>query len=135
MDLYSVRYSSLFDHICVVCVFIKMPGQEANRKRKREVLTFEKKVEIIMKLDKGESVLSLTKQYNVGKSTVYDLKMQRSEILEFASQLDSQEGSSKRKTMRGSEHKKLDEAVYLWFTQRRSRGEPISGPLICEKAL
>lgn len=25
--------------------------------------------------------------------------------------------------------------MYIWFTQRRSLGEPISGPLICEKVL
>lgn len=29
----------------------------------------------------------------------------------------------------------LEDAVYLWFTQRRSLGELIWGPLICEKAL
>ena len=30
---------------------------------------------------------------------------------------------------------KLEDAVYVWFTQKRSMGEPISGPLLCEKAL
>ncbi|KAI4458302.1 homeobox-like domain superfamily [Holotrichia oblita] len=30
---------------------------------------------------------------------------------------------------------KLEDAVYLWFVQKRSQGEPISGPLLCEKAL
>lgn len=29
----------------------------------------------------------------------------------------------------------MDDAVYLWFTQRRRLGEPISGPVLCEKAL
>ncbi|GFV07824.1 uncharacterized protein TNCV_305721 [Trichonephila clavipes] len=29
----------------------------------------------------------------------------------------------------------LDPALYLWFSQRRSKGDPISGPLLCEKAL
>ncbi|GFW11319.1 hypothetical protein TNCV_3808391 [Trichonephila clavipes] len=26
-------------------------------------------------------------------------------------------------------------ALYLWFSQGRSKGDPISGPLLCEKAL
>ncbi|PRD29514.1 UNVERIFIED_CONTAM: hypothetical protein NCL1_29157 [Trichonephila clavipes] len=29
----------------------------------------------------------------------------------------------------------LDHALYLCFSQRRSKGDPISGPLLCEKAL
>ena len=32
-------------------------------------------------------------------------------------------------------NKALEDAMYVWFSQRRSLGEPISGPLICEKAL
>ncbi|GFU77073.1 hypothetical protein TNCV_1701551 [Trichonephila clavipes] len=29
----------------------------------------------------------------------------------------------------------LDRALYLWFSQRRSKSDPISGPLLCEKNL
>ena len=29
----------------------------------------------------------------------------------------------------------LDKALYLWFSQKRSQGLFISGPLLCEKAL
>ncbi|PRD23631.1 UNVERIFIED_CONTAM: hypothetical protein NCL1_45867 [Trichonephila clavipes] len=28
----------------------------------------------------------------------------------------------------------LDRALYMWFSQRRSKGDPISGLLLCEKA-
>ena len=31
--------------------------------------------------------------------------------------------------------KKIDEAIFLWFSQERQKGVPISGPLIQEKAL
>ena len=31
--------------------------------------------------------------------------------------------------------KKLDQAVYMWFKQRRMKEEAISGPLLCEKAV
>ncbi|XP_023224155.1 jerky protein homolog-like [Centruroides sculpturatus] len=37
--------------------------------------------------------------------------------------------------MKMAENKDLDTAVYTWFMQVRSQGQPISGPLICEKAL
>lgn len=29
----------------------------------------------------------------------------------------------------------LDDAVYKWFTQKRCQGEPISSPILCEKAV
>lgn len=29
----------------------------------------------------------------------------------------------------------LDDALYKWFTQKRAQGEPISGPILCEKAV
>jgi hypothetical protein len=30
---------------------------------------------------------------------------------------------------------KVEEAIYKWFMQKRSAGQPISGPILCEKAL
>ena len=53
----------------------------------------------------------------------------------FVSALDNLAMSKKRKVMRIAEDNKLDEALYLWFIQRRSQGMPISGPILCEKAL
>ncbi len=49
--------------------------------------------------------------------------------------MDNKEGSTKRKTMKSAENEKLEEAVYVWFIQCRSKGDPISGPMVREKAL
>lgn len=100
-------------------------------KRKQKFLTIESKVEILNRLAKGESATSLAKFYDVGKSTITDIRNKKKEILRFASKL----GSKKRKTMRTAKDATLDDAVFLWFTQRRSVRQPISGPLLCEKAL
>ena len=40
----------------------------------------------------------------------------------------------KRKIMRMAADDKLDEALYLWFVQKRSQGMPVSGPVLSEKA-
>lgn len=47
---------------------------EKKKKRNRNVLSIEKKIEIIKKLDKRENVQCVMKFYNVGKFTIYDLK-------------------------------------------------------------
>ena len=40
-----------------------------------------------------------------------------------------------RKVMRQENDNALDKALYLWFVQQRSLGAPVSGPILCEKAL
>lgn len=60
----------------------------------------------------------------------------RNRIVEFASQMESSDGRPKKhKTMKKATNEALDEAVYLWFLQKRSEGIPLSGPIICEKAI
>ena len=41
----------------------------------------------------------------------------------------------KAKVIRVGKDVQLDKAIYLWFKQKRMKGIPISGPLLCEKAL
>ncbi|CAG9790266.1 unnamed protein product [Diatraea saccharalis] len=37
--------------------------------------------------------------------------------------------------MKTSQNEILENAVFTWFLQKRACGQPISGPLLCEKAL
>ncbi|GFT06791.1 jerky protein homolog [Trichonephila clavipes] len=112
--------------------FIGYIGQP---KRKRDVLNIQTKLEILNRLAKKESEASLTQFYNVGKSTIFDIKKSRESILNFASKLDSKDGLKRRKTMREANDAVLDRALYLWFSQRRSKGVPISDPMLYEKTL
>uniref|UniRef100_K7F690 HTH CENPB-type domain-containing protein n=1 Tax=Pelodiscus sinensis TaxID=13735 RepID=K7F690_PELSI len=40
-----------------------------------------------------------------------------------------------RKTTKKCEYEKVSEALFLWFTQQRDKGMPITGPILQEKAL
>lgn len=104
-------------------------------KRKRVVLTIEDKLNILEQLERGVSGAILSRQYGVGTSTISDIKKQSQAIKDYASKLDSQDGSSKRKTMKLAENQELESAMYAWFIHMRSQGQPINGPIICEKAL
>lgn len=104
-------------------------------KRKRVVLSLSDKLKIVDRLKKGASGSSLAREFGVGNSTITDIKKNSESIIKFACVLDSEEGSLHRKTMKMAENQDLDTAVYTWFVQVRSQGQPISGPLICEKAL
>lgn len=106
------------------------------QKRKRAVLTLEKKLEIIEALKKGATAVTLSVQFNVPRTTINDLKKKSTEIEQYASQMESLDGRTKqRKTMKGAANEALDTALYLWFIQKRSEGVPLSGPIVAEKAL
>lgn len=110
-------------------------ASQASLKRKHKTLNIEDKLQILEKLKKGESGASLAREFGVGKSTITDIKSKQDAIFKYTSQQDSNEGPKNRKTLKLATNMALEDALYLWFTQRRSLGEPISGPLLCEKAL
>ncbi|XP_053954505.1 jerky protein homolog-like [Anastrepha ludens] len=103
-------------------------------KRKRVVLSITDKVKIIEQLNKGVSNKFLAETYNVGTSTISNLKKNSSAILKFASNLQFEDGSPSRKNMKTAENKELEQAMFKWFLQQRSIGNPLSGPILCEKA-
>jgi len=110
-----------------------MESISASNKRKRNVLTMEQKIEILTKLDKGETIVSLSRDFNIGKATVSDIKKNRHAIMDFASKMDSGDRIKRRKAMKVAKNQDLDKAMEMWFIQKRTLNESISGPLICEK--
>ena len=64
-----------------------------------------------------------------------DIKKNRKKILEFSSKMVEMGMSRKAKVMKLGDDDKLDQAVYLWFKQKRMEGMPISGPMLSAKAL
>ncbi|CAH0725634.1 unnamed protein product, partial [Brenthis ino] len=95
-------------------------------KRKRVVLSLADKLKIIEQLDKGVTGKKLSEIYGVGQATISDIKNSKSTLLNFVSVLENEDGSSSRKTMKTATNKNLED--------ERSMGNPISGPILCEKA-
>lgn len=111
-------------------------SKQTSSKRKRNVLSIETKLKIIEELKKGASAVSLSVKYDVPRTTINDLKKDSSKIEEFASRMETLDGQpKKRKTMKSATNGTVDTAVWLWFVQKRSEGVPLSGPMVCEKAI
>lgn len=67
--------------------------------------------------------------------TVGDIKKKEAKIRPFASTMDSMDISKKGcMVQRLADDDKLDETVYLWFTQKLSQDMLVSRPVLCEKA-
>jgi len=105
-------------------------------KRKRVVLKFNQKLEIIKRLKKGETATNIVQIYGVGRTTVNDLKRDAEKIEQHVSLMQSNDGDVKsRKTMKLTKYEQLDNIMYQWFVQVRSQGIPLSGPIIMAKAI
>lgn len=106
------------------------------QKRKRVVLSLVDKTEIIKRLRNGETATKIALDYGIGRTTVNDIKKHQDKIEHHVSQMESVDGATKkRKTMKLAANEDLDSALYQWFVQNRTSGVPISGPLICAKAI
>ncbi|KAJ8928597.1 hypothetical protein NQ314_018803 [Rhamnusium bicolor] len=101
-------------------------------KRKHNTLNLEEKVKILKLIESGESFANIASKYGVGKSTVGDIKKNTTKILEYVSSGDKGVGS--RKTLKLSAYPAMEKSLYTWFLQERSRGTPLSGDILCEKA-
>lgn len=108
---------------------------ESSAKRKRVVVSMETRLQVLKRIDRGESVAKICRELNVGKSTVNDWRRDRSSIEDFCLKIESDKTLSTRCTKKKPHCDIVDEALWLWFLQERRRGTPISGPILKEKAL
>lgn len=106
-------------------------------KRKRIVVSLEKKLEALKHLDQGQTIKKVANELGVGEATVGDWKKKREEIEKWCSQRSAGMGSENvhRKTMKKGEFEKTSQALYTWFVEMKQNGSPVSGPILQSKAL
>ncbi|XP_004697687.1 jerky protein homolog [Echinops telfairi] len=109
-------------------------ASQAVAKRKRVVLTLKEKMDICARLEKGENRKALMQEYNVGMSTLYDIKAHKAQLLRFFAGSDSQQALERRRTLHTPKLGHLDRVLYEWFLVKRAEGVPVSGPMLIEKA-
>jgi hypothetical protein len=73
-------------------------------------------------------------EYNIGSSTLYDIKARKEQLLEFATDSETYKSIESRRNLHKPKMEQLDKVLYEWFTMRRSEGISIAGPLLIEKA-
>nr|XP_032828655.1 tigger transposable element-derived protein 7-like isoform X2 [Petromyzon marinus] len=103
----------------------KAIGGSSHRGIPKTSINLATKLEILKKLEEGVSVPSIVAEYNVGRSTVYDVKYAKHKLLKF--QLEtSEEVTEKRTRMDHSiKYRDIEEATMEWYKQQRAAGFPI----------
>uniref|UniRef100_A0A8C4RMN9 HTH CENPB-type domain-containing protein n=1 Tax=Erpetoichthys calabaricus TaxID=27687 RepID=A0A8C4RMN9_ERPCA len=103
-------------------------------KRKRVVLSIATKLQIVECAENRESIAKLSSEFNIGNQTVRDIVRKKDELYKFVTSSDTFNGTSAHKTTKGSKFDDLDIAVFEWFKQKHTKGCPVSGPLLLNKA-
>lgn len=100
-------------------------------KKKRKHLSYKEQAEIIKKLKSGVSPEDIQRDYGICKSSCYNMWSREAFVLEKTRSC----ATINRKNSRFYNDSVLDEAMINWFQQTRAKGDPISGPILQEKAL
>ena len=69
-------------------------------KRKKNVVTMQKKLEAVYRLDKGETLNNIAKDYGVGTSTVGDWEKNRAHIENFCAKMVTKDSLGEWSTAR-----------------------------------
>lgn len=94
---------------------------------KRKFLSLKGKLKAVEMKENGYSLARVAV-----KSTVHDIVKQKDKLRIYVAERESEDASA-RKRMRLADDDDLDRSVYLWFTQQRAKGTPVSGPVLMEK--
>lgn len=107
----------------------------ATQKRKRVCVTLKQKLEVLQRLDRGESLVKLAAELGVGVTTVKDWRKNRKDIETYSMTVETEDALKNRKMLKKPKLELVDEALWVWFCQERRKGTPLSGPLVKEKAV
>ena len=97
-------------------------------------MTLETKMEIVRELQGEKSQRIVAEKFGVAKSTVGDIWKYRQKIEDCVLSSESLVFAKKRCIVRDPKFELVDAACWKWFCQQRSKGAPVSGVLLQEKA-
>jgi hypothetical protein len=96
--------------------------------KRKIAISIETKKKILQELESGTRQCDIMRKYSLSSSTVATIKKNKAKI-------EQTEFEPSRKRLRvgcsaSEKGQELDEAVFTWFKQTRSRGVLVSGPCL-----
>ncbi|XP_029648022.1 jerky protein homolog [Octopus sinensis] len=104
------------------------------QKRKRITLRVSEKLEIIKKMERGIKRSELMTEYNIGSSTLYDIKNSKQRLLDFTTCSEPNNKVTDRKSLHKPKCETVDKILYEWYLLQRSEGVAVSGSMLLAKA-
>ncbi|XP_070202984.1 uncharacterized protein [Littorina saxatilis] len=103
------------------------------RGKKRKACTVQERLHAIERCKKGDSRSSIVRDLGISNSTLRGWLGSEDKLRSFINIIDTSVGLKRLRTT-GAFDKKLDAAVFQWFTRECEKGTTITGPIIQEQA-
>lgn len=100
--------------------------------RKNNFLSLKHKAEILERLEQGETASHLAREYGISKSTISRFK-KRKEIIHKAV-TTIYPNNTDRRTMRGTFHPKMEQALYKWYVEQCEQCVDVSTAMLRSQA-
>ncbi|XP_059570207.1 tigger transposable element-derived protein 1-like isoform X1 [Alligator mississippiensis] len=113
------------------CLNMSSKPSSSVGKRKHFTRTIQEKISAIDRVKRGELKAKVCQDYGVTATTINDWLKQE---FRLRTRLAASGGWSTVKTLKKSKYDDLEDALYLWIEDVRSKNLPLNGPIICEKA-
>lgn len=104
-------------------------------KNKHTRLSIENRVQILERLEKGETASRLAKEYKVTNSAITLMKKSKENLIKKRNSILMCQGETSKKRCTDIESSSLEQALYKWFMQKKSIGESVNGPMLQKKVL
>ncbi|CAF5177678.1 unnamed protein product, partial [Rotaria magnacalcarata] len=89
------------------------------------------KIQLIREHENNVSCRVLVGKYKISIGSVSKIIKRKIESIE---DFENNENSNKKRNLRDEISQQVDQQVYEWFVEQRSKNIPISGPLLQERA-
>ncbi|XP_031636027.1 tigger transposable element-derived protein 2-like [Contarinia nasturtii] len=100
--------------------------------RKNNFLSLKDKAEILQRLEQGDLASNLAREYGISKSTISRFKKRKETIHKAVTTIYP--NNTDRRTMRGTFHPKMEQALYKWYLEQCSQNVSISTAMLRSQA-
>lgn len=100
--------------------------------RRNNFLSLKDKAEILERLENGETASNLAREYGISKSTVSRFKKRKEIIHKAVTTIYPY--NTNRRTMRGTFHPKMEQALYKWYMEQLQQKLRVSTAMLRNQA-
>ncbi|CAL4073114.1 unnamed protein product, partial [Meganyctiphanes norvegica] len=110
----------------------KLHQMDHSLAKQRNGLSLEVKIEIIKRINAGEKQGDMAEEYGLNRSTIKSIMKQSNRYMSCWKKGMFHPDS---KRLKGPKREDIEAVLHAWYTQATSTGTPVSGPILCAKAL
>lgn len=100
--------------------------------RKNNFLSLKDKAEILQRLEQGDLASNLAREYGISKSTISRFKKRKETIHKAVTTIYP--NNTDRRTMRGTFHPKMEQALYKWYLEQCKQNVNVSTSMLRSQA-